>query len=109
MKHRVNIVGSALLVLMLLSIMPKTFVHDLFAHHTDVTACNDQDLQGPCIHKQGFNCQQTDLVVPGSYTISDFSNILHPVFPAVTLTVVSSSLHQNILSTACNRGPPFRV
>ena len=62
-----HIAVAGLLGVMLLSIMPKNLLHDVFADHTDITSCSDTNLPGPCIHNQGYNCKQSDIVVPTFY------------------------------------------
>ena len=94
---------------MFLSIVPKTFLHDVFAHHTDVTACNDVDLTSPCIHKQGYNCQQTDIVVPLAYTPGDASVKIIADVETVPLISFSTSYLKNSHSAISGRGPPFYV
>lgn len=75
-----NFAATVLLLVTLLSITPKTLLHHLFAQHTDQESCNDNVVKGPCIHQQGFNCQQSDIVVPVSYLQSDVIAVNHPQF-----------------------------
>jgi len=109
LKHHINTVVTGLLLLMLLSVMPKTYLHELFADHTDVTACNDSDIQGPCIHNQGDNCQQTDNVVPSSYLFTDLFFSIDRGYEPVSKIVFCSSVLQNSHSAISDRGPPFCV
>ena len=109
LKQRINIVASGLLLLMVLSIMPKTFLHELFANHQDVEVCNDSKVQGPCIHKQGYSCQQSDLVVPSSYTCTDADLEKDFSFVIVEASACSSALLSNFHSSSSGRGPPNNV
>src|SRR5688500_1481069 len=63
--------SAVMLVVMLLSIMPKSYLHDVFADHSDTIVCNDFYQSGPCIHNQAPGCEQSEIVVPAVY-------ILHP-------------------------------
>jgi hypothetical protein len=94
---------------MVLSVMPKIFLHELFANHQDVEVCNDSKVQGPCIHKQGYSCQQADLVVPSSYTCNDAGFEKHHSFVPIEASDVTSLLLLNFHSSTSGRGPPFHV
>ena len=109
LKHRIHIVASGLLLLMVLSIMPKTFLHELFANHQDVEVCNDSKVQGPCIHKQGYSCQQADLVVPSAYTCSDADLEKDFSFLIVETSDYTSALLSDFHSFSSGRGPPYHV
>jgi hypothetical protein len=89
--------------------MPKTFLHDVFANHTDVTSCNDSGINGACIHKQGFNCQLTDLVVPSVYTVNELRSATIPLFSPVQNYIFKLTIPENNYSVSQGRGPPFDI
>ena len=66
-----RVVASVLLMVTLLSVTPKSLLHHILANHSDQPTCNDNIVNGPCIHRQGFNCEQASLVVPGGYTMDE--------------------------------------
>jgi len=95
---------------MLLSIMPKTYLHELFADHEDTSLCYDSPTTGPCIHQQGFNCQQAELVVPVSYVSSDNDFTLSErKFFIVASRIISFALLQVHICEDSDRGPPVLV
>ena len=105
-----KIIASLLLVLLMLSITPKTFLHDILADHQDVQFCNDEEVNGPCIHNQGFNCQQADIVVPLTYQAPTLLVIPPVAMPHVShadyisFSALLAPQHSSFL-----RGPPARV
>ncbi|HUQ67740.1 MAG TPA: hypothetical protein VM101_16375 [Flavitalea sp.] len=109
MKNRSHISAFGLVLLMLLSIMPKILLHDVFADHSDVTSCNDSSVYGPCIHQQGYNCQQTDLVVPGAYTPTDFSVVIISCFFIDPVVLFSITIRDNFYKVSPGRSPPLQV
>jgi hypothetical protein len=105
-----RVYALGLLFLLVLSITPKSFLHEIFAHHSDVTACTDANVTGPCIHKQGYNCQQTDLVVPSLYEMCVVTITVQPPVGFSTSTeLFSSSILQQSVSGISGRGPPSHV
>jgi hypothetical protein len=94
----------------MLGITPKTFLHDLLADHQDVQFCNDVEVNGPCIHNQGFNCQQADIVVPLTYqapTLLDITSLATPHISHaayISFPALLAPQHSFFL-----RGPPARV
>jgi hypothetical protein len=99
-----------LLLVLMLSITPKTFLHDVLADHKDAPSCNDARLDGPCIHKQGYNCQQSDVVVPSAYLIAEIKDVItHPLFFIKEKFSCTPSLTQNFLSHSHERAPPVCV
>ena len=105
-----RVIAFTLLLVLMLAITPKSFLHHVFADHSDAIQCNDSLREGPCIHKQGFNCQQADLVAPSHFTlhnevmISKGNDIMSlPVHP------FSSSLFENLILSITERGPPAHV
>lgn len=82
------------MMLVIVSITPRLYLHDLFANHTDVSYCNHSQEAGPCIHAQGYNCQLNELVVPGEYMQS---------------AEICKDLPINFNSTPGNNFPPFII
>jgi hypothetical protein len=103
-------IAVLLLLVLMLSITPKTFLHEVLADHKDAPSCNDARLDGPCIHKQGPNCQQSDVVVPSAYLITEIKDVItHPHFFIREKTSCTSSLAQYFVSHSRERAPPVRV
>ncbi len=58
--------AGILLLLFALSIMPRLYLHDLFASHQDIiTHTSDAE---PGIVKNGYNCNLNDLVATSPFT-----------------------------------------
>lgn len=51
-----------LVLLFTVSMSPKSYFHDLIAHHTDVKGCNE-DHRTSVLHKQEIDCDFDNLVV----------------------------------------------
>lgn len=103
-------VAAFLVLLLLLSITPKMFLHEIFADHNDAQSCNDTNIEGPCIHEQGYNCQQSDIVVPHVYLISQSQEfILHNDFCSAKEISYSSSITENYITRSQERAPPAQV
>ncbi|MFT3701283.1 MAG: hypothetical protein QM802_02885 [Agriterribacter sp.] len=56
-----------MLILFAFSIVPKQFLHDIIADHTDTIACKD-DLTTRHIHSAGFYCACDNLVAESAFT-----------------------------------------
>ena len=110
MKHYTFIsktVAGLLVLLILLSITPKLFLHELLADHKDTPSCNDTRLVGPCIHKQGYNCQQSELVVPHAFIGNEFQEPEHHRdFRVCNTPFYFSYLTENFISYSQERAPP---
>ena len=105
-----KIIAALLLVLLMITITPKTFLHDILADHKDAPSCNDARLDGPCIHKQGYNCQQSDIVVPAAYLISEGQVVvIDPDFLVNEKFTYTTDLPKNAISFSCGRAPPVHV
>jgi hypothetical protein len=103
-------VAAFLVLLLLLSITPKIFLHEIFADHKDAQLCNDTNVEGPCIHEQGYKCQQSDIVVPHVYLISQSQEIiLHSDFCSAESIFYLSSLTRNYIINWQGRAPPAQV
>jgi hypothetical protein len=103
-------VAAFLVLLLLLSITPKIFLHEIFADHKDAQLCNDTNVEGPCIHEQGYKCQQSDIVVPHVYLISQSQEIiLHSDFCSAEDIFYLSSLTKIYITHSQERAPPAQV
>ena len=93
--------------LVALSATPKSLLHEIFAHHKDVASCNDAKPTGACIHKQGYNCQQDDVVIPGAY-IAPVTAALSPALTVIEQKSFSLSISLAAFPHFGNylRGPP---
>ena len=82
----------------------------MFADHKDTPSCNDAKVDGPCIHKQGYNCQQSDVAVPTAYLNTELQNeILHPDVCGTVDFLFISSLAKSDVSHSHERAPPGHV
>jgi hypothetical protein len=103
-------IAALLLLVLMLSITPKTFLHEVLADHKDAPSCNDSRLDGPCIHKLGYNCQQSDVVVPTVYLITETQEVtVHPDFCITEKFSYSASLTKKCVSLSHGRAPPALV
>ena len=74
-------IAALLALVFLISIVPKTYFHDLIAHHKDISNCK-QVHHKPILHQQGFNCHFDDLVVTLPFVLSaPFSYHQIEIFP----------------------------
>lgn len=99
-----------MVLLLLLSITPKSFLHEMLARHQDTPSCSDTMLEGPCIHKQGYSCQQSDLVVPSVYLMSESNELIHHRDYCIVDKIFSgSSLIKTFPIRLHDRAPPARL
>jgi hypothetical protein len=94
-----------LAALLLISVAPKSFFHDLIANHKDDFSCAHKNTT--CLHELKKNCHFNDWVVNGPY----WSAPECPYFPAIpTATVCCRCLEEDpflsTISTTESRGPP---
>lgn len=94
------------MLVLAVSIAPKTFFHDLVAHHKDLPVCN-QAHKTAVFHHQGFNCHFDDLVVTTPFI---FENEQPVVFVHFYFEREQASLNSFRLTSFSqhkeNRGPP---
>lgn len=55
-----------MLLVFAISVMPKTYFHELLAGHKD-GGCVHPPTKAPCAHQQAFNCHFDDLVVTAPF------------------------------------------
>jgi hypothetical protein len=100
-------VALLLVMLLMLSITPKFFLHEIFADHNDAASCNDTKLVGPCIHKEGYNCQQSDLVVPNAYLVIESPELIpYHDFRDARILTYSFCLTKSFVCLSHGRAPP---
>ena len=105
-----KLVAAVLVLLLILGVTPKYFLHEVFADHKDTTSCNDVKTDSPCIHNQGYSCVQSDLVVPNFYVIAAAQYIVTDVsFYVETHSPFSSFLSKNFVTHTQERAPPVSV
>jgi hypothetical protein len=106
-KHRI-IRGSttgALLLLFMLSIMPKLYLHDIFATHQDLIRNSGQTQPG--IIKDGYSCDVNDLVATSPFTESEKVTVFNPEIDfAVFHTRYTSQIATAAPECFSLRGPP---
>jgi len=109
-KAILKITAALLVLLLMLSITPKLFLHEVLADHKDAPSCNDTNLEGPCIHKQGFNCQQSDLVVPTAYLLNASTVLVQSAgLGVIEKFSYAAHLTKNTVSLSHERAPPRHV
>lgn len=59
-----------LLFLFALSISPRKYLHDVFAHHTDQSVTINSK-GGPALDEKGFQCDQLDVVVDFPFVLAE--------------------------------------
>ncbi|MDQ6610192.1 MAG: hypothetical protein M3Y85_10270 [Bacteroidota bacterium] len=102
-----KILASFLLLLLSISITPKSFFHDLIADHKDGSYCNHPIDTSSHLHQQGFNCHFDDLVVTVPFLLIGSENPLLLNLKYVDKTTsYSSSYTQYCFLQKVNRGPP---
>jgi hypothetical protein len=62
-----NSLALALLFVFAVSVVPKTYFHDLIADHKDILTCDHSCGTSSHLHPQRFNCHFDDLVVTAPY------------------------------------------
>jgi hypothetical protein len=95
---------------MMVGVAPKSYLHEMFADHEDAPSCSDTYTDGPCIHKQGLNCAQAEIVVPASYdALRNEYTRFEREFVLIPLILDPASLVQLHFSTETGRSPPAHV
>jgi hypothetical protein len=106
-KHK-NIQGfiaGALLLLFTLSIMPKLYLHDLFATHQDLIINTGQTEPG--IIKDGYSCDVNDLVATSPFTETENVIVFNPEIDYPVLhTRYTSQIAAAAPACFTLRGPP---
>jgi len=103
-----KILSSFFLLVFLLGMTPKRFLHDLFAKHTDVSLSKSGEVPYR-LNKAGFNCDCETLVAESVYVSHEnlfFFPLLTTFSPYIFKDVVRSPFHHpyNLL-----RGPPVNI
>jgi hypothetical protein len=98
--------ACVLLLLFVMSSLPKAYFHDLVADHVDMASCDQKHSQA-VLHKQSVNCHFDDLVVTIPFVspaIQDFeaANFHFEKKAAVAI----ACYHYSFIQHKENRGPP---
>ena len=102
--------SAGILLLVVLTIVPRTYLHDAFAEHIEISVCTDSHENGPCIHQDGFNCALYELIVPHEYEpIQDQHSVSYFQFAFRYSAKLTSSKVQFRHSARLDRGPPTMV
>ncbi len=105
-----SLLAACLMLVMLVSIMPKRYLHDIIAHHIDEKGClihQRHDIKGSSLSLAGFNCQVDELVIASGFVQPYYQIQLSPLIFHQSLIVVGEA--QPIVSfRSLNdlRGPP---
>lgn len=107
-NHIIRFLSGFLLLVFVIGITPKKFLHDMFAKHTDVTSKlkNDKPFQ---LTTSGYNCNCDNLVAESTFThdLQVFSLPLFTSFFNYISRDISFSSICKIYSPL--RGPPEKV
>jgi hypothetical protein len=98
--------ASILLLLFVMSSLPKAYFHDLVADHVDMASCDQKHSQA-VLHKQSINCHFDDLVVTSPFVSPAVQNfdVANSVF-GKKAAVAIASYHYSFVQHKENRGPP---
>jgi hypothetical protein len=107
-KHSIQkLISAVLLLLFVISITPKNYLHDLIARHSDDVVCKNTVGRTTCLHQQGYNCNFNNLVVAAPYLFQlDESPAAASVPFAVFRATKYTSHLQHFLLHKESRGPP---
>jgi hypothetical protein len=96
-----------LMLVFFISIAPKTYFHELVAHHKDFSDCH-QLHHSTVLHQQGINCHFDDLVVSSPFfSAGEFPTVIvHTYFEKRQFVVPFLSL-SSFSQHKENRGPPL--
>jgi hypothetical protein len=106
LKHSIirGFAGCALLLLFTLSIMPRLYLHDIFASHQDIITNTGGE---PGIVKNGYSCDVSDLVATSPFTETEQTIELRPeIFFPVLHTRYTSQIATAAPDCFTLRGPP---
>jgi hypothetical protein len=107
-KQIQRLTAVLLLLILVLSTIPKPFIHSLFADHKDVdNSCLHRSHDAPCVKTDSVNCHFDDLVVNLPYVeqVDGKTEPTEVVFSCFLSPEVSFQLATTWLSKD-NRGPP---
>jgi hypothetical protein len=96
-----------MLLLFAFSITPRVYLHDLFASHQDIAACNPCDGEDQ-LGVAGFQCDTHDQVAESPFTGHLFQiAITAPVlYPTATTQHLIANLRLQVPIITSLRGPP---
>jgi hypothetical protein len=103
-------ISAVLLLLFVLSITPKKFLHDIIADHVDITYSSDHHESGIHATGTGVACKCENLFAQPVFTVMD-----EPVFISAPLLfrefdlVVDDTFHSFHQFFFAQRGPPALV
>ncbi len=113
MKNRGNIqsfTAAFLLLVMLLAIMPKQWLHYWLAQHTDIPASVAIPKNGPVIHAVGYSCDVNNMVVVLPFMGEQINVIITlPISFINATTILSENIFSSGHHTFATRGPPSAV
>lgn len=98
--------AGVMLMLFVLSIMPRLYLHDVFASHKDIA--NDISQHLTTIEKDGFSCDLNDLVATSPFTEASTTIVFNTEidFP-VLHTRYTSQIATAAPECFSLRGPPM--
>lgn len=101
------LVALAMLLLFLLSITPRQYLHDIFADHRDI-AVHTHDTDEDQLNTTGFNCNTHDQVAESPFTGHTAQPGITPplLFPTATTQHLLTHVRLHSPSAIDGRGPP---
>lgn len=108
-KQRIISFSSAvlLLVIMLLANMPKQWLHNWIAKHTDMPASITAPQNGPILHSIGYNCDVNNMVVVMPYEPAAIQIFLFKLPQFInTHFVLNEPFYSLNNHSVATRGPP---
>lgn len=98
----------AILIVMLLAVCPKSYLHNIFSNHQDQEHFCHSEIPGQeCLHNWGFACEINDLVVSHAYGSFDQPLLIVPLQQHIVFIVPLSAWEISTpFSTRDSRGPP---
>lgn len=106
-KNRIirGFTAGILLVIFTLSIMPRLYLHDIFASHQDIISKVDHDHPG--IVKDGYSCDINDQVATSPFTeLSQATELNQEIDFPVLHTRYTSQIATAAPDCFTLRGPP---
>jgi len=100
-------IAFLLLLVFMVSMTPKSYLHDSIATHKDFTYCRHQHKVSACLHQQGFNCHFDNLVVTAPYIAYSPLFSFHLAVPYISFIADNATAYYcHFFFHTDSRGPP---
>lgn len=107
-KNITRYLSGFLLLVFVLSICPKSFLHNIFSKHIDsvLKKKSDSPLQ---LTAAGYNCDCDNLVAESSF-VNDPQEFSFPIFTSFSSYVINEASYSSISEfNSSLRGPPVKI